>query len=121
MVLASIRDIHQILAWVAVLGNAVAGLWALGAHISSALRGWPLWWWTAAAQLTIVAQAFTGAALVAVEGMDPPEFHLLYGSVAVVSVGIVYGYRHHVEGRRYLVYGLSGLFLMGLGVRAIVI
>ena len=121
VVLASIRDIHQTLAWVSVLGNAVAGLWALGAHSSVALRGRALWWWTAAAQLAIVGQAFTGAALVTVEGLDPPEFHLLYGSVAVLSVGIVYGYRHQVESRRYLVYGLSGLFLMGLGVRAMVI
>ena len=53
--LASIRDIHQALAWVAVLGNAVAGLWALGAHSSPAFRVRALWWWTAAAQLAIVA------------------------------------------------------------------
>jgi len=121
VVLASIRDIHRALAWVAVLGNAVAGLWALGAHSSTALRGRALWWWTAAAQLAIVAQAFVGVGLVTAEGLDPPEFHLLYGSAAVVSVGIVYGYRHQVEARRHLVYGLAGLFLMGLGIRAMVI
>ena len=55
------------------------------------------------------------------EGLDPPEFHLLYGSAAVVSVGVVYGYRHQMEARRHLVYGLAGLFLMGLGIRAMVI
>ena len=67
VVLASIRDIHRALAWVAVLGNAVAGLWALGAHRSTALRGRALWWWTAAAQLAIVAQAFVGVGLVTAE------------------------------------------------------
>ena len=121
VVLASLRDAHQILAWVVVLGNAGAGLWALGAHTSVTMRGRALWWWTGVAQLAIVAQAFVGVGFVVTEGLEPPEFHLLYGSVAVVGVGVVYGYRHQVESRRYLVYGLAGLFLMGLGIRAMVI
>lgn len=119
--LVSISDLHQVLAWTVVLGNAVAGLWALGAHSSTSLRGRALWWWTAAAQLAIVAQAFVGVWLIAAKDLDPPEFHLLYGSAAVVSVGIVYGYRHQVEPRRYITYGLAGLFFMGLGIRAMVI
>ena len=121
LVLASIRDAHEVLAWVVVLGNGSAGMWALGAHRNAHLRVRALWWWTAVAQSAIVAQAFLGAGLVASEGLDPPEFHLLYGSAALIGVGIVYGYRHQVETRRHLIYGLAGLFLMGLGIRAMVI
>ena len=49
------------------------------------------------------------------------QFHALYGFVALASVGIIYSYRHQLAGRRYLLYGLGGLFLMGLGIRAMVI
>ena len=41
--------------------------------------------------------------------------------MALASVGIIYSYRHQLAGRRYLLYGLGGLFLMGLGIRAMVI
>lgn len=121
LVLASIRDAHEVLAWVVVLGNGLAGIWALLAHRSIRLRIRALWWSTTVAQSAIVAQAILGAGLVASEGVDPPEFHLLYGSAALIGVGIVYGYRHQVENRRHLVYGLAGLFLMGLGIRAMTI
>lgn len=121
LILASIRDAHQALAWIVVLGNGSAGFWALGAHRVEVARGRPLWWWTAVAQLAIVGQAIVGAILVVVEDLDPPDLHLLYGSVGFVAVGIIYGYRHQVEGIRYLVYGYSGLFLMGLGIRAMII
>jgi hypothetical protein len=41
--------------------------------------------------------------------------------VALASVGIIYSYREQVAAHRYLLYGLGGLFLMGLGIRAMVI
>ena len=121
MVLASIRDIHRALAWVAVLGNAVAGLWALGAHRSTALRG--------TGPLVVDGGGPVGDRRPGLRrgwpghrrGAGPAWASPPLGSVAVVSVGVVYGYRHQVEARRHLVYGLAGLFLMGLGIRAMVI
>ena len=117
----SIRDFHNYFAWVMVIGNGLVGFWALAAHCNEKLRGWPLWLSVAVAQITVLAQAVLGAVLVSVEDLGPPEFHLLYGSAAVISVGIIYGYRHQVESRKYLIYGLAGFFLMGLGVRAMLI
>ena len=49
------------------------------------------------------------------------QFHAFYGFVALATVGIIYSYRHQVAAHLYLLYGLGGLFLMGLALRAIVI
>ena len=38
-----------------VIGNGLAGVWALSAHRVEALRGRALWWFTALAQVEIAA------------------------------------------------------------------
>jgi len=116
-----LQDAHVALAWVVVVANALAGLWALGAHWLPALRHRSLWWFTLAAQLTIVAQVILGVLLVTTEEREAPQFHMFYGFVALASVGIIYSYRQQLEAHKYLLYGLGGLFLMGLAIRAMVI
>jgi hypothetical protein len=96
-------------------------LWALGAHWVPALRTRALWWFTVLAEVSIFVQAGLGVTLVNVEKIDPPQFHLFYGFVAIIAVGILYSYRTSspwVRERIYLVYGGGSLFLMGLGIRA---
>jgi hypothetical protein len=112
---------HVWCAWVVVIGNALVGLWALGAHWLPALRRPELWWATAAAEVAIVVQAILGVLLVTTEDREAPQFHMFYGFVALASVGIIYSYRQQLAAHRYLLYGLGGLFLMGLGIRAMVI
>ena len=58
---------------------------------------------------------------VAGQDIEAPEFHMFYGFVALISVGIIYSYRDQLRHRLYLLYGLGGLFLMGLGIRAMVL
>jgi hypothetical protein len=116
-----LRDVHVAGAWVVVTGNALAGVWALGAHRWPALRRPSLWWFTAAAEIAIAVEVLLGVLLVVREDRETPQFHAFYGFVALASVGIIYSYRHQLAGRRYLLYGLGGLFLMGLGIRAMVI
>jgi hypothetical protein len=118
---AWLLDIHEGWAWVVVLGNAAAGLWALAAHWIEPLRVKALWGFTIAAELAIFVQVGLGVALVAGEGIEPPEFHMFYGFVAIVAVGIIYSYRAQIEQWRYLLYGFGGLFLMGLGIRAMLV
>lgn len=119
--LASLRDIHEGMAWMMVIGNGMAGVWALAAHRVVVLRGRSLWWFVGLVQLTIVAQVTLGVGLVAGQGIDPPQFHLFYGFVAFITVGIVYSYRQSMRAHRYLLYGFAGLFLMGLGIRAMLV
>ena len=44
---------------------------------------------------------------------------MFYGFVAFLTVGIAYQYRDAMRGRREMLYGLVGLFLMGVGIRAV--
>ena len=110
-------ELHQWWAWVVIVSNGAAGLWALGAHWRSELRSRALWWMTAAAEVGLVAQVVLGVVLIQ-EGREAPEFHLFYGFIALASVAILYSYRQQLEPWRYLLYGFGGLFLMGLGLRA---
>jgi hypothetical protein len=114
-------DVHVLGGWIVVVANAVAGSWALGAHRWQALRHRSLWWFTALAQVAIAVEVLLGVILVAREDREAPQFHMFYGFVALASVGIIYSYRQQLAGRLYLLYGLGGLFLTGLGIRAIVV
>ncbi len=113
-----LRDLHAGWAWIVIIGNGLAGLWSLGAIRWPALRTRALWWFTLVAELAIFIQVFMGVALTAGEGIEPAPFHMFYGFVAIIAVGIIYSYRQQLEHRIYLLYGLGGLFLMGLGIRA---
>jgi len=99
----------------------LAGLWALGAHKLPALRTRALWWFTGAAEVAIFVQVGLGVALVSGEKLEPVQFHMFYGFVAIISVAIIYSYRAQLLKQRYLLYGFGGLFLMGLGIRAMLV
>jgi hypothetical protein len=115
-------DLHTGWAWFVVIGNGLAGVWALAAHWLPALRTRALWWFTIAAELTVFVQVGLGVAVMQVDGIDPPEFHLFYGFVAIIAIGIIYSYRSQVARQwLYLLYGGGGLFLMGLGIRAMLV
>jgi hypothetical protein len=119
-----LRDVHEGFAWVVILGNALAGLWALAAHRWESLRTRSLWWYVVVAELTVFGQVAMGVGLVAGQGIDPPKFHLFYGFVAIITIGILYSYRSTsawVRQNQYLVYGFGSLFLMGLGIRALLV
>jgi hypothetical protein len=124
-VLASVvRDLHVAWSWVVVISNVGAGLWALGAHWRAALRVRALWPFVAAAEVSIFVAAALGAGVVGGDGIEAPELHLFYGVLAIVGVGILYSYRSSspwVGERLHLVYGLGGLFIAGLCIRAMVL
>jgi len=114
-------DYHESFAWFVIISNGLAGLWALGAHWLEPLRTRALWWFIAIAELTIFVQVAMGVGLVAGQGFQAPKFHMFYGFVAIITVGLIYSYRQQMEKHKYLLYGLGGLFLMGLGIRAMLV
>jgi hypothetical protein len=116
-----LRRIHDDFAWFVVLANAFVGLWALGAHWLEAWRTRWLWWCTGVAQVAIFVQVALGVAVVSTQDLEAPQFHTFYGFVALITVGIIYSYRPQLAQWRYLLYGLGGLFLMGLALRAMVV
>jgi len=117
----TLRTFHADFAWVVVVTNALVGLWAVAAHSQERWRSPRLWQATIVAELTIVVQVCIGVALVAVQDYEVAQFHAFYGFVAFATVGIIYSYRQQLKANLYLLYGLGGLFLMGLALRAIVI
>ena len=116
-----ISDIHNSWAWVTILSNALAGVWALAAHKIMPLRTRALWWYTGVAQFTIFVQVTLGVIMVNKEKLEFPAFHAFYGFVAIMAVAIIYSYRLQLKSRVYLLYGFGGLFLMGLGIRAMLV
>ena len=113
--------VHGWFSWVVILSNALAGLWALAAHRRPSLRSLALWITTAAAQISVFVQAGLGSWLMVREGRDAPDLHALYGFSALVAVGIAYSYRQQLRTHLYVLYGCTGLFLMGLGIRAVIL
>ena len=116
-------DLHVGWAWVVIIGNGLAGrlgarrpLAAGAAHpravvvhrsssrsrsscrSRSAWRSWPA------------------------RSIEAPQFHMFYGFVAIIAVGDhLLLPRTSCASRRYLLYGFGGLFLMGLGIRAMLV
>jgi hypothetical protein len=121
MPLASLLTIHQDFAWFVVIGNGLAGLWATGAHFYERLRTKALWWWTLVVEVSVFVQVSLGVGLVAGQDIEAPQFHMFYGFLTIIAIGIIYSYRQQLSEYRYALYGGGGLFIMGLGIRAMIL
>lgn len=104
-----------------VLTNAGAGIWALLAHRLPAVRTKWLWVLTVVAQVSVAIQALLGVLVLNVDGRSVDQLHVIYGFIALASVGILYSYRQQIMEWQYLLYGGGGLFLMGLGIRGMIL
>jgi len=104
-----------------ILGNGVAGAWAIAANRWPQLRTKALWWFVAFAFAAMLVQVIAGVALVSRQHRTVAKFHMFYGFVAIVAIGIVYSYGKQMSVRRYQIYGFGGLFVMGLGIRALLV
>jgi Co/Zn/Cd efflux system component len=114
-------DLHTSWAWFVIVGNALAGLWSLGAHKWPTLRSRALWWFTGLAQFTMLVQVVIGIVLLNKYKLKAPQFHMFYGFVGLIAITILYSYRGQLKHKLYLLYGFGGLFVMGLGIRAMLV
>ena len=117
----TLNDLHTNWAWVVIIGNALAGIWSLSAHKLVSLRTRALWWYIGVAQATMFVQVILGVIMVNRDKAVFPAFHAFYGFVAIIAIAIIYSYRAQLKGRVYLLYGFGGLFIMGLGIRAMLV
>ncbi len=118
---ASLLEVHTSWSWIMIVGNGLAGLWALVAHKNMALRSRALWWFTGIAQASVFVQVVLGVAVVNRDKIEYPAFHAFYGFVAIIAIAIIYSYRAQLKSKMYLLYGFGGLFIMGLGIRAMLV
>jgi hypothetical protein len=121
MFASTLSQLHEGFSWVVIIGNAMAGLWSLTCHKVESLRSRALWWFTALAQFTMFVQVAIGVAMVNKEKLMFPEFHAFYGFVGIIAIAVIYSYRAQLKSRVYLLYGFGGLFIMGLGIRAMLV
>ncbi|HEY1739392.1 MAG TPA: hypothetical protein VGI86_11810 [Acidimicrobiia bacterium] len=119
--MALLRRFHGDWGYIAIVVNALSGLYALAAWKWPRFRGRPVWIGVIFAELALMLQVITGAVLVSSKDYKAPGLHYFYGYVAFISVGLLYSYRYvwRAKGRMELAYGLGGLFLMGVGIRGI--
>lgn len=82
------------------------------------LRGRVAWVLAIAAQTALMIQVTIGVILVSDDAVLAPRFHMFYGFVGFITVGLAYSYRTSMRGRLEMFYGFVGLFLMGVGIRA---
>jgi hypothetical protein len=115
----SLLDFHKVWAYIAISANAVVGVAALVVWRVPRLRGKWLWGATVTAEAMMMLQVLVGVVLVSSKDYVAPRFHMFYGFLAFLTVGLAYSYRKQMRGRREMFYGLVGLFLMGLGIRAV--
>ena len=121
MIATTLLELHTSSAWIVIIGNAMAGVWALVAHKNVAMRSRALWWFIGLVQLTVFVQVSLGVAAVNRDKIEYPAFHAFYGFVAIIAIAIIYSYRAQLKSRVYLLYGFGGLFIMGLGIRAMLV
>jgi hypothetical protein len=121
--MSGLHDAHELNGWLLIVLNALVGVWCLAAQPWTALRGRGLWAAVIVAELTVFVQAVTGAILANRDGVELNDMHALYGFSAIVAVGIMYSYRASpfLKGREFLLYGFGSLFVMGLGLRNLVL
>ncbi|MFM7761958.1 MAG: hypothetical protein ACKO73_03210 [Acidimicrobiaceae bacterium] len=118
---ANLLEVHTSWSWIMIIGNGLAGLWALVAHKNIALRSRALWWFTGISQVSVFVQVVLGVAVVNRDKIEYPAFHAFYGFVAIIAIAIIYSYRAQLKSKMYLLYGFGGLFIMGLGIRAMLV
>ena len=116
-------DLHRAWGYAAIVANFLAGAYTLVAWRVPKLRNRWLWWPTIIAEAMMLIQVFLGVLLVSAEDYEPPRFHMFYGFVAFIAIGLLYSYRYvwRAANRMELAYGLGGLFIMGLGIRALLV
>lgn len=114
----TLRDVHATWAYVAIIANGLVGVAALVAWRVPNVRGRWLWIAIVGAQAAMVLQVVFGVILQSGDEYRAPDFHIFYGILAFLTVGLAYQYRFQMRGRRELIFGVVELFLMGLGIRA---
>lgn len=94
-----------------------AGAWAAAAHWAESLRHDRLWTINHVVYFLVALQVAFGGILVGFTDVEADQNHMFYGFLTFAGVGLIVGYRH-LSQYRYLLYGLGGLFVMGLAIRA---
>lgn len=115
----TLHSFHANWAYVAIVANGLVGVAGLVAWRFERLRGRWLLYAVLAASATMIVQIVAGVILQASKEYKAPDFHIFYGILVFLTLGFLYQFRFQMRGRREMLFGLAGLFIMGLGIRAL--
>jgi len=115
-----VTSLHEILAWAVIFVGAVAGLWATAGHWVEVVRTPALWVLHNVFHALVATQVALGAINVGFGDVEADQNHMFYGFLTFAGVGIIISYRH-LSDYKYLLFGLGGLFVMGLAIRALLL
>jgi len=114
-----IGTFHSVWGWVVVGVDLVAGLYGIGLAVFRRRPGAVFRFALATAIAASLLQVAAGLVLYG-SGERPGGFHLFYGVLILIAISFGYVYRAEMnEKNPALRWGLFALFLMGLGLRAI--
>ncbi len=102
-----------------MVANGIAGIVCLVVWRVTRWRGRWVWILTITAEALFMFDVIVGTILVAGFKLKAPNVHYFYGFLVFLTVGLAFQYRDAMRERTELLYGLVGLFLMGLGIRAV--
>lgn len=111
--------LHDRLANTVILFSLAAGLWGLVAYFRRRGVTANHWGILIIGEILYAAQGLLGISLWLAGERPARTIHLLYGAVALISLPAFYAASKGRDDRRAaLIYGLLGLFLAGIGARA---
>jgi len=116
---SSVGGFHAFWGWVAIGLLLVVALWGLGLALVHRQPGRAFWAGAGVAMAAMTVQVGLGLYAFGVEGIRSGNQHLFYGILILFSFSFAYIYRPQLAKRPALSYGLLLLFVMGLGVRAV--
>lgn len=109
---------HTTWGWVAISIAGVAGLVGVGFAFARRPLTKAFWILAGSGMVALVIQVLAGVVLY-LQDEDPGAFHMFYGFLVLFSLSFAYMYRSQMAKRPALAWGLLMLFVMGLGLRAI--
>jgi hypothetical protein len=114
-------QVHDGLSRACLLFSLIIGLYGLWRFFRQEGVGGNLWGILAAGELLYAAQGVVGVVLYALGGRPARTWvHILYGILLVITLPGAFAYLRGKDSRREaLIYGLIGLFLAGVSLRAI--
>lgn len=112
--------IHLVLAWTAVAADGLVGLWGTWLGIVHKPPRRAFWVGVGVGSALMLVEVALGVYLTSVSSVQAGDQHVFYGIVVAFVFAFAYIYRAQLSRRPALYYGLFFLFVMGLGLRAIV-
>jgi hypothetical protein len=109
---------HTTWGWVAVSLAGVAGSVGIGFTVAKRPLTKTFWILAGAGMGAMIVQVLAGIVLY-LQDEDPGAFHMFYGFLVLFTLSFAYIYRSQLAKRPALAWGLVMLFIMGLGLRAI--